>query len=54
MGSTTTSSLMVARIDLRPIIPNAMGVMSGPVDVLIVYDVHDRLKLGLTLVRLLT
>lgn len=53
LGSLTTSSLMVARVNLRLDIPDVVRVVSCLVHVLTEGDVRDRLKFGLTLVCLL-
>lgn len=48
-----SSSLIVARINLRPNIFSAMGIVNRRVDVLIESDVHDKLESRSSLVYLL-
>lgn len=52
-GSSIASSLMLAKVDLRLDIPGAMQVVSLPINSLSKGNVHDRLKLGHSLVHLL-
>lgn len=52
-GTSTTNSLMAARVGLKPDISIAVGVVSHPVDVLTKGIVYERLKLGSTSVHLL-